>query len=160
MLSTLRSYVRTNFIIRNVKLERNERNFIGFLGWWSHISSYLLLRRSFDILDDIPIFSSIYTFLLLQKAKSQNIDVSFTFLTNSISKILILQVRAAFYTHRHDMPWDSLLRVQFTRSRVHHCPIVTVQDVFARRFFRERGKVLWLILAEWIKTRIREVRYY
>lgn len=110
-----------------------------------------------------PYFFSIYTFQSLQKTKSQNIDVSFTFLTNSISlisKILILQVRAAFYTHRHDMPWDSLLRVQFTRSRVHHCPIVTVQDVFARRFFRERGKVLWLILAEWIKTRIREVRYY
>lgn len=96
-------------------------------------------------------------------AKGENLHFSTLTGTNSISlisKILILQVRAAFYSHRHDMPWDSLLRVQFTRSRVRHCPIVTVQDVFARRFFRERGKVLWLILAEWIKTRIREVRYY
>lgn len=114
-----------------------------------------------------PYFFSIYTFNRCKRRnrKILTFHLHFSTLTETnsislISKILILQVRAAFYTHRHDMPWDSLLRVQFTRSRVHHCPIVTVQDVFARRFFRERGKVLWLILAEWIKTRIREVRYY
>ena len=72
----------------------------------------------------------------------------------------ILQVRAAVHSRRHDMPWGSLLRVHTTRGRARHCPIVTVQDVFARRFFRERGKVLWLVLAEWIKSRIREVRYF
>lgn len=70
-----------------------------------------------------------------------------------------LQTRVAVNESRHDTPWESLLYAQHADGRRRRRLIVADQDAAARRVFRERGKVLWLVLAEWIKSKMRELHY-
>lgn len=70
-----------------------------------------------------------------------------------------LQARVAVNENRHDTPRESLLYAQHAGGRHHRRLIVADQDASARRVFRERGKVLWLVLAEWIKSTMRRLHY-
>lgn len=58
---------------------------------------------------------------------------------------------------RHDTPWESLY-AQHAGRRCRRL-IVTDQNAPARRVFRERGRVLWLVLAEWIKSKMGQLHY-
>lgn len=77
----------------------------------------------------------------------------------SLIKRYQLQARVAVNESRHDTPRESLLYAQHAGGCHHRRLIVADQDASAHRVFRERGKVLWLVLAEWIKNTIRRLHY-
>lgn len=70
-----------------------------------------------------------------------------------------LQTRVAVNENRHDTPWESLLYAQHAGGRHRRRLIVADQEVPARQVFKKRGRILWLILAEWIKSKMRELHY-
>lgn len=77
-------------------------------------------------------------------------------LTKGVSRS---QARVAVNETRHDTPRESLLYAPYTDGRYRRRLIVADQDAPARRVFKERGKVLWLVLAEWIKGTMRRLHY-
>ncbi|CAL1673280.1 unnamed protein product [Lasius platythorax] len=67
--------------------------------------------------------------------------------------------RVAVNESRHDTPWEPLLYAQHVDGCHRRRLIVADQDAPAGRVFKERGRILWLILAEWIKGKMRELHF-
>nr|KAF7427605.1 hypothetical protein H0235_007299 [Vespula pensylvanica] len=79
---------------------------------------------------------------------------------DSTNHLLLWKAGVAFYDIRHNTPWESLLSsLQPTCQHRHDVQNVDNTDRSTRRFFRQRRKVLWLLLVECIRTRIRTKCY-